>query len=170
LIINAIQAMSDLTDSIRGTYESATESTEEEVRVSAGAGTRVPGLSGGQLQQLFGAILHDKRPRRAWAMGLSIWSAAIVEEPRRGRLVASENEPHGALFQFRAAGPLTGVDRDQNQLALLDTFFRYLAAGNGSFWRKAGPFGARSLVTERSYFRIEFGFVLNRIQKDWVIW
>jgi C4-dicarboxylate-specific signal transduction histidine kinase len=112
LIINAIQAMSGLTDSIRE-LRISTESTKEEVRVAVlDTG---PGLSADNLQLLFEPFFTTKPS--GMGMGLSI-CRAIVEE-HGGRLWASENEPQGALFQF-ALPPTDGADRDQID-APLDT-------------------------------------------------
>jgi signal transduction histidine kinase len=93
LIINAIQAMSGLTDSIRE-LRIGTESTKEQVRVAVR--DTGPGLSADNLQQLFEPFFTTKP--NGMGMGLSI-CRAIVEE-HGGRLWASENEPQGALFQF----------------------------------------------------------------------
>jgi C4-dicarboxylate-specific signal transduction histidine kinase len=112
LIINAIQAMSGLTDSIRELGIS-TDSTKEEVRVAVR--DTGPGLSADNLQLLFEPFFTTKPS--GMGMGLSI-CRAIVEE-HGGRLWASENEPQGALFQF-ALPPTDGADRDQID-APLDT-------------------------------------------------
>jgi C4-dicarboxylate-specific signal transduction histidine kinase len=93
LIINAIQAMSDSTDSIRE-LRISTESTKEEVRVAVrDTGS---GLGADNLQLPFEPFYTTKPS--GMGMGLSI-SRAIVEE-HGGRLWAGENEPQGALFQF----------------------------------------------------------------------
>ncbi len=93
LIINAIQAMSGLTDSIRE-LRISTESTKEEVRVAVR--DTGPGLSADNLQLPFEPFYTTKPS--GMGMGLSI-CRAIVEE-HGGRLWASENEPQGAQFQF----------------------------------------------------------------------
>src|SRR5580704_4363911 len=105
LIINAIQAMSGLTDSVRE-LRISTGSTKEEVRVAVR--DTGPGLSAGNFQLPFEPFYTTKPS--GMGMGLSI-SRAIVEE-HGGRLWASENEPRGALFQF-ALPPIDGVDRDR---------------------------------------------------------
>jgi C4-dicarboxylate-specific signal transduction histidine kinase len=102
LIINAIQAMSGLTDSIRE-LRISTESTKEEVRVAVRDSG--PGLSADNLQQLFEPFFTTKPS--GMGMGLSI-CRTIVEE-HGGRLWASENEPKGALFQF-ALPPTSTLD------------------------------------------------------------
>lgn len=112
LIINAIQAMSGLTDSIRE-LRISTESTKEEVRVAVR--DTGPGLSADNLQLPFEPFFTTKPS--GMGLGLSI-CRAIVEE-HGGRLWASENEPQGALFQF-ALPPTDGADRDQID-APLDT-------------------------------------------------
>jgi signal transduction histidine kinase len=93
LIINAIQAMSGLTDSIRE-LRISTDSTKEEVRVAVR--DTGPGMSADNLQLSFEPFYTTKPS--GMGMGLSI-CRAIVEE-HGGRLWASENEPQGALFQF----------------------------------------------------------------------
>jgi signal transduction histidine kinase len=94
LIMNAIQAMSDL------------PGCERELRVSteliASEGVRVavrdtgPGFSPEQLQRLF-APFYTTKPD-GMGMGLSICQSII--EDHGGRLWATRHEPHGALFQF----------------------------------------------------------------------
>jgi C4-dicarboxylate-specific signal transduction histidine kinase len=110
LIINAIQAMSGLTDSIRQ-LRISTESTTEEVRVAVR--DTGPGLSADDLQLPFEPFYTTKPS--GMGMGLSI-CRAIIEE-HGGRLWASENEPQGALFQF-ALPPTDGADRDQIDTSL----------------------------------------------------
>jgi C4-dicarboxylate-specific signal transduction histidine kinase len=105
LIINAIQAMSGLTDSIRE-LRISTGSTKEEVRVAVR--DTGPGLSADNLQRPFEPFYTTKPS--GMGMGLSI-SRAIVEE-HGGRLWASANEPQGALFQF-ALPPTDAANRDQ---------------------------------------------------------
>jgi C4-dicarboxylate-specific signal transduction histidine kinase len=112
LIINAIQAMSGLTDNIRE-LRISTESTKEEVRVAVR--DTGPGLGADNLQLPFEPFYTTKPT--GMGMGLSI-SRAIVEE-HGGRLWASENEPQGALFQF-ALPPTDGAARNQLD-APLDT-------------------------------------------------
>jgi C4-dicarboxylate-specific signal transduction histidine kinase len=112
LIINAIQAMSGITDSIRE-LRISTESTNEEVRVAVR--DTGPGLSAGNFQLPFEPFYTTKPS--GMGMGLSI-CRAIVEE-HGGRLWASANGTQGALFQF-ALPPTDGADRDQTD-ASLDT-------------------------------------------------
>ena len=110
VIINAIQAMSGLPDSIRE-LRISTESTKEEVRVAVR--DTGPGLSADNLQQLFEPFFTTKPS--GMGMGLSI-CRTIVEE-HGGRLWASENEPQGALFQF-ALPPTDRADLDQVDASL----------------------------------------------------
>jgi signal transduction histidine kinase len=110
LIINGIQAMSGLTDSIRE-LRISTESTKEEVRV--GVRDTGPGLSADDLQLPFEPFYTTKPS--GMGMGLSI--CRVIVEEHGGRLWASENEPQGALFQF-ALPPTDGADRDQIDASL----------------------------------------------------
>jgi signal transduction histidine kinase len=112
LIINAIQAMSGLTECIRE-LRISTESTKEEVRVAVR--DTGPGLSADNLQLPFEPFYTTKP--NGMGMGLSI--CRVIVEEHGGRLWASENEPQGALFQF-ALPPTDGADRDQID-ASLDT-------------------------------------------------
>ena len=112
LIINAIQAMSGLTDSVRE-LRISTETIREEVRVAVQ--DTGPGLSANNLQLPFEPFYTTKPS--GMGMGLSI-CRAIIEE-HGGRLWASESEPQGALFQF-ALPPADGADRDHID-ASLDT-------------------------------------------------
>jgi C4-dicarboxylate-specific signal transduction histidine kinase len=91
LIINAIQAMSGLTERH---LRISTESTKEEVRVAVR--DTGPGLCADNLQLPFEPFYTTKPS--GMGMGLSI-SRAIIEE-HGGRLWASEHGPQGALFQF----------------------------------------------------------------------
>jgi signal transduction histidine kinase len=101
LVINAIQAMSGVTDGIRE-LRISTESIKEEVRVAVlDTG---PGLMTDNLEQLFEPFFTTKPS--GMGMGLSI-CRSIVEE-HGGRLWADENLPQGALFQF-ALPPAEGV-------------------------------------------------------------
>jgi C4-dicarboxylate-specific signal transduction histidine kinase len=93
LVINAIQAMSGITDSIRELRISS-ESIKEEVRVAVR--DTGPGLSADNIEQLFEPFVTTKP--NVMGMGLSI-CRTIVEE-HGGRLWANENEPQGAMFQF----------------------------------------------------------------------
>jgi C4-dicarboxylate-specific signal transduction histidine kinase len=112
LIINAVQAMSGITDGIRE-LRISTGSTKEEVRVAVR--DTGPGLSASNFQLPFEPFYTTKPS--GMGMGLSI-CRAIVEE-HGGRLWAGANEPQGALFQF-ALPPTDGADRDQTD-ASLDT-------------------------------------------------
>ena len=94
LIINAIQAMSGLTDSIRELGIS-TESTREEVRVAVR--DTGPGLSTDNLQRPFEPFYTTKPS--GMGMGLSI-CRAIVEE-HGGRLWASETSHRVLCFSSR---------------------------------------------------------------------
>lgn len=93
LIVNAIQAMSDLVDGIREVHISTDSTKEEGVRVAVRDSG--PGLSADP-QRLFEPFFTTKPG--GIGMGLSICRSII--ENHGGRLWATSLHPHGALFQF----------------------------------------------------------------------
>jgi C4-dicarboxylate-specific signal transduction histidine kinase len=94
LIINAIQAMSGLSQGIRELHIGTDEAGEEGVRVAVR--DTGPGLSAENLQRLFEPFYTTKP--NGMGMGLSICQSII--EDHGGRLWATGLQPHGALFQF----------------------------------------------------------------------
>jgi signal transduction histidine kinase len=94
LIINAIQAMSGLTEGVRelhiGTESAGPEGVHVAVRDSG------PGLSAENLQRLFEPFYTTKE--NGMGMGLPICRSII--EDHGGRLSATGLHPHGAVFQF----------------------------------------------------------------------
>jgi C4-dicarboxylate-specific signal transduction histidine kinase len=94
LIINAIQAMSDLTDGTRELHISTESAGEEGVRVAVR--DTGPGLSAETLQRLFEPFYTTKPT--GMGMGLSICRSII--EDHGGRLWATGPHPYGAHFQF----------------------------------------------------------------------
>jgi C4-dicarboxylate-specific signal transduction histidine kinase len=93
LIVNGIQAMSDVADGPRDLLIS-TEAIEYGVRV--GVLDTGPGLRPESLPRLFEPFYTTKP--NGIGMGLSICRSII--EAHGGRLWATAREPHGALFQF----------------------------------------------------------------------
>ena len=97
LIINAIQAMGDAVQGVRGTHEvhiSTDYSGSSEVRIAVQ--DLGPGVSPEKLPHLFEPFYTTKPG--GMGMGLSI-SRSIIED-HGGRLWASEHEAKGARFQF----------------------------------------------------------------------
>jgi C4-dicarboxylate-specific signal transduction histidine kinase len=94
LIINAIQAMSGLSQGIRELHIGTDEAGEEGVRVAVR--DTGPGLSAENLQRLFEPFYTTKP--NGMGMGLSICQSII--EDHGGRLWATGLQPHGAFFQF----------------------------------------------------------------------
>lgn len=94
LIINAIQAMSGLSQGIRELHIGTDDAGEEGVRVVVR--DTGPGLSAENLQRLFEPFYTTKE--NGMGMGLSICQSII--EDHGGRLWATGLQPHGALFQF----------------------------------------------------------------------
>jgi signal transduction histidine kinase len=94
LMINSIQAMSDLAGRERELHVTTEVIASEGVRV--GVRDSGPGFSAENLQRLF-APFYTTKPN-GMGMGLSICRSII--EDHGGRLWASRIDPQGALFQF----------------------------------------------------------------------
>jgi signal transduction histidine kinase len=94
LIINAIQAMSGLTEGVRELHIGTESAGPEGVRVAVRDSG--PGLSAENLQRLFEPFYTTKE--NGMGMGLPICRSII--EDHGGRLSATGLHPHGALFQF----------------------------------------------------------------------
>jgi K+-sensing histidine kinase KdpD len=94
LMINSIQAMSDLAGGERELHVTTELIASEGVRV--GVRDSGPGFSAENLQRLF-APFYTTKPN-GMGMGLSICRSMI--EDHGGRLWASRIDPQGALFQF----------------------------------------------------------------------
>jgi PAS domain S-box-containing protein len=94
LIINAIEAMTEMSEGSRqlliGTRKEASDELLVTVQDSG------PGLSPGRLDNLFDAFYTTKPD--GMGMGLSICRSIV--EAHGGRLWASANVPRGAMFQF----------------------------------------------------------------------
>jgi PAS domain S-box-containing protein len=93
LIINAIQAMADLTEGSRDLTVS-TEVHEDAVCVSVK--DTGPGLSSESLRNLFQPF-HTTKPD---GMGIGLSICRSIVEDHGGRLWVSANTPQGAVFQF----------------------------------------------------------------------
>jgi signal transduction histidine kinase len=94
LMINSIQAMSDLAEGERELHVTTELIASEGVRVAVRDGG--PGFTAEKLQRLFEPFYTTKP--NGMGMGLSICQSII--EDHGGRLWASPCEPRGALFQF----------------------------------------------------------------------
>jgi len=94
LMINAIEAMNDVVDDPRELLISSAGDPPHSVCVAVRDSG--PGLNPGDLDRLFHAFYTTKP--KGMGMGLAI-SRSIVEA-HGGRLWATANVPHGAVFQF----------------------------------------------------------------------
>jgi PAS domain S-box-containing protein len=93
LIINAIEAMNDVSDARELSISSADDDSRNVLVAVRDSG---PGLDPRNLDRLFQAFYTTKP--HGMGMGLAI-SRSIVEA-HGGRLWVTPNEPHGAVFQF----------------------------------------------------------------------
>jgi signal transduction histidine kinase len=94
LMMNSIQAMSDLAERKRELHITTEPIASESIRV--GVRDSGPGFSAENVQRLF-APFYTTKPN-GMGMGLSICRSII--EDHGGRLWASRIDPQGALFQF----------------------------------------------------------------------
>lgn len=94
LIINAIEAVSSLSDGPRNLFVSATEDKLNGVLLTVRDSGM--GLDPTKLEEIFDAFYTTKRD--GMGMGLAV-SRSIIES-HGGRLWATLNEPRGAVFQF----------------------------------------------------------------------
>ncbi|MFZ0207666.1 MAG: ATP-binding protein, partial [Roseiarcus sp.] len=94
LIVNAVQAMSSVSEGARDLLIST--GTAESDRVLVAVRDSGPGLPPSSAERLFEAFYTTKAD--GMGMGLSICRSMI--EAHGGRLWASANEPHGAVFRF----------------------------------------------------------------------
>ena len=94
LIINAIEAMSGVDDGPRQLVVQSDPDTAPGVRVTVRDSG--PGLDPQRLDQLFDAF-YTTKPH---GLGLGLAISRRIVEAHGGRLWASANMPHGAVFQF----------------------------------------------------------------------
>jgi len=103
LLINAVDAMSGMSEGVRELLISTAKTDPEGVLVAVRDSG--PGLASEGLERLFEAFYTTKPG--GLGMGLSICRSII--EAHQGRLWASANVPRGAVFQFTVpASPNTG--------------------------------------------------------------
>src|SRR5271166_3858796 len=94
LIVNALEAMSEISEGSRELW--ITTGKTESVDVLVAVRDSGPGLASAALEHLFQAF-HTTKPN-GLGLGLSICRSII--EAHGGKLWASANAPHGAVFQF----------------------------------------------------------------------
>jgi C4-dicarboxylate-specific signal transduction histidine kinase len=104
LIVNALDAMNEAGDRPRTLVVNSGTSDASELFVEV-RDTR-PGLDAANLDRLFRSFYTTKP--EGMGMGLSI--SRLIVESHGGRLWATKNEPHGAVFRFTL--PVQGVDAD----------------------------------------------------------
>jgi PAS domain S-box-containing protein len=98
LLINAAQAMSGMSEGLRELAISTAKTDAEEVLVAVRDSG--PGLAPESVDRLFESFYTTKPD--GLGMGLSICRSII--EAHHGRLWATANTPHGAVFQFTLSG------------------------------------------------------------------
>jgi signal transduction histidine kinase len=94
LIINAIQAMSDVAEGSRELCISTGTDAADDVLVAVRDSG--PGLKRESCDRLFDAFYTTK----AGGMGMGLSICRSIVEAHGGRVWATANEPHGAVFQF----------------------------------------------------------------------
>jgi signal transduction histidine kinase len=104
LLINAVDAMSGMSEGVRELLISTAKTDSEGVLVAVRDSG--PGLARESVDRLFESFYTTKPA--GLGMGLSICRSII--EAHQGRLWASANVPRGAVFQFTVpASPDTGL-------------------------------------------------------------
>jgi C4-dicarboxylate-specific signal transduction histidine kinase len=98
LIVNALEAMSEMTEGSRELQVAAGKTESGDVLVAVRDSG--PGLAPAALENLFKAFYTTKP--NGLGLGLSICRSII--EAHGGRLWASGNAPRGAVFQFTLPG------------------------------------------------------------------
>jgi C4-dicarboxylate-specific signal transduction histidine kinase len=104
LIVNALDAMNEAGDRPRTLVVNSGTSDASELFVEVR--DTGPGLDAANLDRLFRSFYTTKP--EGMGMGLSI--SRLIVESHGGRLWATKNEPHGAVFRFTL--PVQGVDAD----------------------------------------------------------
>jgi signal transduction histidine kinase len=94
LIMNAIEAVSALSDGPRGLLVSTTDDKTGDVLLTV-ADTG-PGLDPAKLDEIFDAFYTTKRE----GVGMGLVVSRSIIEAHGGRIWATPNQPRGAIFQF----------------------------------------------------------------------
>jgi predicted ATPase/signal transduction histidine kinase len=98
LILNGIDAMSDMSEGVRELFISTAEAESGSVLVAVrDTGS---GLSPATIKHLF----EPFRTTKSSGLGLGLSISRSIVEAHGGRLWASANEPRGAIFQFTVPG------------------------------------------------------------------
>ena len=104
LIVNALEAMNEVGDRPRSLIVNS--GTNDSNAVFVEVRDTGPGLDEANLDRLFRSFYTTKP--EGMGMGLSI--SRLIVESHGGRLWATKNVPHGAVFRFTL--PVDGVDAD----------------------------------------------------------
>jgi len=94
LVVNAIDAMSGMVDRRRTLTVVSAYAGEKALRIEVRDSG--PGLDPPSADRLFEAFFTTK----AEGLGMGLWISRSIIEAHGGRLWATANEPHGAVFQF----------------------------------------------------------------------
>jgi signal transduction histidine kinase len=105
LVINAVEAMSGTSDGPRELQISTRRIDSSDLLVAVRDSG--PGLAPATLERLFDAFYTTKTT--GLGLGLSICRSII--ESHGGRLWASANQPHGAIFQYTVPASPGGAPR-----------------------------------------------------------
>jgi signal transduction histidine kinase len=98
LLINAAEAMSGMSEGLRELAISTAKTDAEEVLVAVRDSG--PGLAPESVDRLFESFYTTKPD----GLGMGLWICRSIIEAHHGRLWATANTPHGAVFQFTLSG------------------------------------------------------------------